>query len=73
VNSDARPRLCLFVAGRCGQCGRAVQPLWNIGRGELPGPADDRICGVTFECDVPAMIEKMLDARFNDPPKEIAA
>ena len=44
-----------------------------LGEAELPGPADDRISGVTFECDLPAMIEKMLDVGFNDPPKEIAA
>ena len=44
-----------------------------LGEGELPGPGDDRICGVTFECDLPAMVEKMLDSGFSDPPKEIAA
>jgi len=30
-----------------------------LGEGELPGPGDDRISGVTFGCDLPAMIEKM--------------
>ena len=44
-----------------------------LGEGELPGPGDDRINGVTFECDLPVMIEKMLDAGFSDPLKEIAA
>jgi hypothetical protein len=44
-----------------------------LGKGELPGPGDDRICGVTFECYLPAMIERMLGAGFSDPPKEIAA
>jgi hypothetical protein len=43
-----------------------------LGEGELPGPGDDRISGVTFGCDLPAMIEKMLEAEFSDPPKEIA-
>jgi hypothetical protein len=42
----------------------------NAGRGRQPG--DDRISGVTFGCDLPAMIEKMLEAGFSDPPKEIA-
>jgi hypothetical protein len=34
-----------------------------LGEGELPGRGDDRIRGVTFECDLPAMIERcsMLD------------
>ena len=44
-----------------------------LGEGELPGPGDDRVSGVTFGCDLPAMIEKMLEVGFSDPPKEIAA
>jgi hypothetical protein len=40
-----------------------------LGEAELPGTADDRISGVTFECDLPALIEKMFDVGFNDPPK----
>jgi hypothetical protein len=43
-----------------------------LGEGEVPGPGDDCISGVTFECDLPVMIEKMLDAGFSDPLKEIA-
>jgi hypothetical protein len=44
-----------------------------LDEGELPGPGDDRISGVTFECDLPVMLEKMLHSGFTDPPKEIAA
>ena len=44
-----------------------------LGEGELPGPGDHRINGVTFEYDLPAMIEKMLDVGFTDPRKEITA
>ena len=33
----------------------AATEYWE--KGELLGPGDDRICGVTFECDLPAMIE----------------
>ena len=44
-----------------------------LDEGELPGPGDDRINGVTFECDLLVMLEKLLDAGFTDPPKEIAA
>jgi len=40
---------------------------------ELPGPADDRISAVTFECDMAAMIGKMLESGFSDPEKEMAA
>ncbi len=40
---------------------------------ELPGPADDRISAVTFECDLAALIEKMLDGGFSDPEKQMAA
>jgi hypothetical protein len=43
-----------------------------MGEDELPGHGDDRICGVTFEWDLPAMIEKMLDAGFSDRSKAIA-
>ena len=39
---------------------------------ELPGPGDDRISAVTFECDLAVMIEKMLDCGFSDPEKEMA-
>jgi len=39
---------------------------------ELPGPGDDRISAVTFECDLAVMIEKMLDGGFSDPEKEMA-
>ena len=39
---------------------------------ELPGAGDDHIA-VTFECDLAAMIEKMLDRCFSDPEKELAA
>src|SRR6266446_8778277 len=38
---------------------------------ELPGPGDDRISAVTFECDLAVMIEKMLDGGFSDPEKEM--
>jgi hypothetical protein len=38
---------------------------------ELPGPGDDRISAVTFECDLAVMIEKMLDGGFGDPEKEM--
>jgi hypothetical protein len=41
--------------------------------GELPGPGDQRIYAVEFECDLAAMLEKMLEAGFGDPAKEIAA
>ena len=44
-----------------------------LDEGELPGPGDDCISGVTFECDLAVMLEKMLDGGFTDPPKEIAA
>ena len=44
-----------------------------LDEGELPGPGDDRFSGVTFECDLPVMVEKMLDSGFTDPAKEIAA
>jgi hypothetical protein len=36
---------------------------------ELPGPGDDRISAVTFECDLAVMIEKMLDGGFSEPEK----
>jgi len=39
---------------------------------ELPGPGDNRISAVTFECDLAVMIEKMLDVGFSDPEKEMA-
>ena len=41
--------------------------------GELPGSNDERIYAVEFECDLAAMLEKMLEAGFADPAKEIAA
>jgi hypothetical protein len=44
-----------------------------LDEGELPGLGDDRINGVTFECDLLVMLEKMLDGGFTYPQKEIAA
>lgn len=41
--------------------------------GELPAAGDARIYAVEFECDLAAMVEKMLEAGFGDPVKEIAA
>jgi hypothetical protein len=38
----------------------------------LPGPVDERIYAVEFERDLPAMVEKMLEAGFSDLAKEIA-
>jgi hypothetical protein len=35
-----------------------------LGPGDLPGPGDERICAVEFECNLPAMLEEMLDASF---------
>jgi hypothetical protein len=57
------------TAGAAGQFSR----YGILDEGELPGPGDDRISGVTFECDLPVMVEKMLDSGFTDPAKEIAA
>jgi hypothetical protein len=57
------------AAGAAGQFSR----YGILDEGELPGTGDDRINGVTFECDLLVMLEKMLDGGFTDPPKEIAA
>jgi hypothetical protein len=43
-----------------------------LGPGELPRPGDERIYAVEFECNLFALLEKMLDAGFTDPAKEIA-
>src|ERR1700682_3941730 len=40
---------------------------------ELPGPTDDRISAVSFECDLAVMVEKMLDGGFSDPEKQMAS
>lgn len=40
-----------------------------LGEDELPG--DGRIDAVTFECDLRAMVEKMLAGVFDDPIKQI--
>ena len=74
LDSGAPGRVYVYLSpddavGAAGQFSR----YGILGEAELPGTADDRISGVTFECDLPAMIEKMLDVGFNDPPKEIAA
>jgi hypothetical protein len=39
---------------------------------ELHGPADNRISAVSFECDLAAVVEKMLDGGFSDPEKQMA-
>jgi hypothetical protein len=38
---------------------------------ELPGPVGDRISEVIFECDLAALVEKMLEGGFSDPEKEM--
>jgi len=40
---------------------------------ELPGPADDRISAVSFECDLAVMVEKMLDGGFSVLEKQMAS
>jgi hypothetical protein len=40
---------------------------------ELPGPSDDRISAVSFECDLAVMVEKMLDGGFSDPEEQMAS
>jgi hypothetical protein len=68
AEEEVNRRIFWLDAGEPGRSRYGI--LWD---GEVPGPGDNRINGVTFECDLPAMIEKMLDAGFGDPPKEIAA
>jgi hypothetical protein len=45
-----------------------------LGEAEPPrGPGDLRIDGVTFECDLSVMLEKMLDDGFSQGPKNMEA
>jgi hypothetical protein len=39
---------------------------------ELPGPTDNRISAVSFECDLAVMVETMLYEGFSDPEKQMA-
>ena len=74
LDPDAPGRVYVYlsavdVKGAAGQFRR----YGILEAGELPGLGDERIYAVEFECDLMAMLEKMLEGGFTDPGKEIAA
>lgn len=74
LDLDAAGRVYVYlsandVTGAAGQFSRHGV----LEAGELPGPGDSRIYAVEFESDLTVMLEKMLEAGFTDPTKEIAA
>jgi hypothetical protein len=73
LDPGAPGRVYVFWLRRTLPMQRASSAAMASDEGELPGLGDDRINGVTFECDLLVMLEKLLDGGFTDPPKEIAA
>ena len=74
LDPDAPGRVYVYLsAGDVKEAASQFSRYGILEADELPGLGDERIYAVEFECDLMAMLEKMLAGGFTDPSKEIAA
>ncbi len=71
LDPDAPGRVYVYLsAGDVKEAASQFSRYGILEAGELPGLGDERIYAVEFECDLMAMIEKMLEGGLQIPTRK---